>query len=333
MENQITVCENKAYVVGKLKEKKINFLSKDGKLMANGYLVVLTRTKYGVGEVRVSVLQNAITAEGKENSLYKALVTISNEYKSIVETGSEETADLIRVEGELVDETYYSPKKGDFIEKIGIKGTFINRISRTDKTGKEIEDRSRVALEGYISEVVPVEEELKVTFISVGYKGAAIPVVGFVPKDLVIPFQNRHAVGQTTTLNFDIVNSVEIEEVQKEVGFGEALGETIQKETSKNLIIGGGAINYNGYTPEDIKQSLARRETILDSKRERALKKSNENSFTAPVNNISQQGTQSGGMGFGANPTVNNTMPTGTMNFNMPQNVGNFSMPNMNIGQ
>lgn len=326
MENQIRVCENKAIVVGKLKEKNINFISKDGKLMATGYLVIVTNTKYGKGEIRVSVLQNALTKDGKENTLYKGLQTVQNEYKSILQVGSEEAADLVKIEGNLTDDTYFNTKKNEFVEKIGIRASFINRIERVDKAGKTIEDCSKVALEGYIAEINQHEEELQVKFVSVGYGGVAVPVECYIPKQLVIPFQGRHQVGQTTTLNFDIVNSVETNKVQEEVGFGEGLGEEITRTITKNVVFGGGAIDYtNGYTNEDVQQSMSRRAAVLDTKKEKALKKESNGSFGAPNGGFSTQGQQ----GFTVQNQSQGGFTAGGFNGGV---VGGFSMPTGNFG-
>ena len=317
-QNQIKVSENEAFVVGRLKEKKIDFKANaEGKLMATGYIVVATDTPYGKGEVRLSVMQNALTKDGKENSLYKGLQTVAGEYKSEAETGSLETADLIKVKGSLTEETYYSVKKGDFVEKVGIKCSFINRTGRTDKSGNPIDDCVKVAVEGYIAEIKPVGEELEVKFIAIGYGGVAIPITGYVEKDLVIPFQGRHQVGQTTTLYFAIVNTVEVTEVQKEVGFGQGLGEVIEKTIVKNIIFGGGAINYNGYTQDQIRQALSLREVALEKKKVKAEEKA-QNGGTAGVNMNAGFGAPTGApTGFSA-PTGG--FGTSAGGFNMPTN-------------
>ena len=325
MENQVRVCENEAVIVGRLKEKKINFnRTAEGKVMATGYLVLATENQYGKGEVRVSVMQNALTKDNKENSLYKGLVTVDNEYKSLKETGDIETADLIKITGSLNDETYYSVKKGEFVEKIGTRATFVNRIERVDKSGETVEDKVNVALEGYIAEIKPANDELEVKFITIGYGGVAVPVTAFVPKELVVPFQGRHQVGQTTTLYIAIVNTVETTKVEKEVGFGVGFGEKIERTIIKNIIFGGGAINYNqAYTQDQVRQALALREVKLEEKKTKAIekeaKKGNNGSMTA---------------GFGA-PQGGFTVPQGNASpqggFGTPIN-GGFSMPTGGFG-
>ena len=67
MENTTRQSNNKAFVTGILKEKNINFKTNDeGKEMASGYLLLITNTPSGKGEVKVSVSQNRFTTDGKE---------------------------------------------------------------------------------------------------------------------------------------------------------------------------------------------------------------------------------------------------------------------------
>ena len=75
--------ENKAYVIGVLKEKKIDFkVSSNGREMASGKLVVVCDTPLGKGEVEVKVMQFADKKDGTPNSLFKGLQTVQNEFKS-----------------------------------------------------------------------------------------------------------------------------------------------------------------------------------------------------------------------------------------------------------
>ena len=110
--------------------------------------------------------------------------------------------------------------------------------------------------------------------ISIGYGGVAVPVVARVEKDLVIPFQQTYQVGNTTQLNFAIVNVVEVEEFQKNVAFGQAIGEKIERTTSKTVIFGGDAVNYQSpYSEEQIRQALSLREVKLEEKKKKAEEK------------------------------------------------------------
>lgn len=270
MSNQTTrQTENKAYIVGVLKEKKIEFRPSktSNKLMAIGTLTVVTNTPVGVGEVVVKVQQFAEKKDGKPNTLFKGLQTVQNTYKSIEEFG-EENADLIKIEGQLEDGTYYSANKGDFVEKLELKGVFVNRL-----TDKNTPHCCKVGFEGFISKITPVNEELEVEMIGIGYNGIAVPVSAMIPNNLVAPFQGRYTVGCTATLNFAIINEVEVKAVQTETAFGESLGETIERHTVKRIIFGGGNPIYmgtpNAITEEMVKQGLAIRESKLEESKNR----------------------------------------------------------------
>lgn len=263
--------ENKAFVTGILKEKKIDFkVSSSGRQMAMGKLIVVCDTQLGKGEVEVKVMQFADKKDGSPNSLYKALQTIAQTYKAAVEVGYE-NADLIKIEGSLDDETYYSLNKGDFVERLQIRAAFINRLET------EAPHACKVVFEGCITKITPVEKELEVEIVGIGYQGVAVPVKGFIPEHLVEAFRSKYSVGCTAVLNIAILNVVTTKEIQQEVSFGEGLGEVITTTTSKRIIFGGGAIKYQGVagalTDETVKQALALREARLENKKEDAMKR------------------------------------------------------------
>lgn len=299
--------ENKAFVIGVLKEKKIDFkVSSNGRQMASGKLVVICDTPLGKGEVEVKVMQFADKKDGTPNSLYKGLQTVQNEYKSVKEVG-EANADTIKIEGSLEDETYYSDKKGDFVEKLQIKATFINRVEATTPHA------CKVGFEGCITKTTPVGNELEVEIVGIGYQGVAVPVTGLIPEHLVGAFQGRYTVGSTTSLNIAILNVVTTKEVQEEVGFGEGLGEVITTTTNKRIIFGGGMVKYQGtvgaIADETVKQGLALRQAKLEAKKEEAIKKASGASMDA--------GFAGANAGFGAGMSTG--APTGGFGGMMPQ--------------
>lgn len=308
-QNQNIQTQNNAFVIGVLKEKKLTFKpDSNGRQMCTGSLTVETDTKLGKGEVEVKVMQYAEKKDGGSNSLYKALRTIEDEYKSIVKDGRE-AADTIKAEGELTDGTYYSVNKGEFVEKLELKATFINRIPA------ETEHCCKVGFEGYISAIEPAKDTLNVTVVGVGYNGVAIPVTGVIPAELVAPFQSRYKIGCTATLNFAIINTVETKEVQSQVGFGEGLGEVITTVHSKKIIFGGSPANYNGLNEEQIKRAFAMREVELEKKKEKAIKnKANagtnmQNGFGGATNGFPTNG---GGFSVPTGDSANGFAAAGT---------------------
>ena len=308
--------ENKAFVIGVLKEKKIDFkVSSNGRQMASGKLVVICDTPLGKGEVEVKVMQFADKKDGTPNSLYKGLQTVAQEYKSVAEVG-EANADTIKIEGSLEDETYYSTNKGDFVEKMQIKATFVNRVEANTPHA------CKVGFEGSITKITPVNNELEVQMVGIGYQGVAVPVTAMIPEHLAGAFQGGYMVGCTASLNIAILNVVTTKEVQQEVGFGESLGEVITTVTNKKIIFGGGKAKYQGtagaITDEIVKQGLALRQAKL----EEAMKKASG----AGASMDAGFGGATAGFGAGA-PTG---APQGGFGGMMPQ--GGFSMPQGGFG-
>lgn len=312
--------ENKAFVIGVLKEKKIDFkVSSNGRQMASGKLVVICDTPLGKGEVEVKVMQFADKKDGTPNSLYKGLQTVAQEYKSVAEVG-EANADTIKIEGSLEDETYYSTNKGDFVEKMQIKATFVNRVEANTPHA------CKVGFEGCITKITPVNNELEVQMVGIGYQGVAVPVTAMIPEHLAGAFQGGYMVGCTASLNIAILNVVTTKEVQQEVGFGESLGEVITTVTNKKIIFGGGKAKYQGtagaITDETVKQGLALRQAKLEAKKEEAMKKASG----AGASMDAGFGGATAGFGAGA-PTG---APQGGFGGMMPQ--GGFSMPQGGFG-
>lgn len=264
--------ENKLFVLGKVKSKKIKQeTDAERGLYIAGQIVVATDTVLGKGETKIEFKQFAKKKDGSDNGLYKGLETVAREYKD-ADTFGIDNADLIKVEGELGDGTYYSAKASRFVEAIRVKGTFFNRLDT------EQEHCCKAGFEGYISEIKTIEGgDLEVTIIGIGYEGVAVPMKGIVDSKMAIDFMNYYKVGQTATLNFAIINEVIIEQVQESVGFGQGLGEVIEKHIKKNIIFGGSTVNtQNPISEETVRQALAIREAKLEENKERAIKKMNE---------------------------------------------------------
>ncbi|GAA0071706.1 hypothetical protein UT300003_32310 [Clostridium sardiniense] len=322
--------ENKLFVLGKLKSKKFE-TGTDDKTGAyvKGQLTVEVDTPLGKGETKIEFRQNAKTKKGADNGLYKSLETISREYKD-ADTYGEEQCDLIKVEGEIGDGTYYSVRTGKFVEGIRTKGTFFNRLDTPQ------DHCCKAGFEGYISEIKNIEGgELEVTIIGIGYEGIAVPIKGIVPQNLAIPFSNIYRVGCTATLNFAIINEVITEQVQQQVGFGEGLGEIIEKHIRKIIIFGGSPVNMaNPITEDTVKKAIAIREAKLEENKERAMTKANgggmntgfggaqasgQTGFGAPANG--GFGAPAGnGFGTPANSNLNNGFGTPVGGFGMPTN-------------
>ena len=300
--NKLNQSANKGLVVGKLKDKKIEFKnSKAGKPMAMGTITVQVEDKHGVGEVRIKVMQMAQRKDGGENGLYKALQTINSEYKTIT-THGESIADTISVEVSLEDNSHYVKAEDVVKEYVQLKAGIIKRVEA------DAPHCSKMQIGGYLAEMLPQEDgSMKVKIISITFRGDALPVDLEIPKELVAPFSAKYYAGCTTSLNYAMINTVVIEQEEEEVAFGESIGMTTEKRVKKNLVFGGTNVEANGYTAEGIQQALKMRELELNKKLEEGRAK-----------NTSQGGTANGGFGagfgqagFGTGATVETTISAG----------------------
>ena len=138
---------------------------------------------------------------------------------------------------------------------------------------------------------------------------------------------NIYRVGATATLNLAIINQVETTLVQEQVGFGEGLGEVIEKHIKKIIVFGGSPINMMNPISEDVvRKGMAIREAKIEEGKERALKNANGGGMTTGFG-ANPQG-QAGGFGAGTNTNTNGGFGVGTAtNTN-----GGFGVPNPTNG-
>lgn len=301
MENtsKLTQSANKGLVVGKLKDKKIEFKnSKAGKPMAMGIITVQVADKYGVGEVRIKVMQMAQKKDGGENGLYKALQTIDAEYKTIVSHG-ESIADTISVEVSLEDNSYYVKAEDIVKDFTQLKAGIIRRVE------PDAPHCAKMQIGGYLSELTPQEDgSMKVKIISITYRGEALPLELEIPKELVAPFSAKYYQGCSTSLNYAMINTVVItQETEDEVAFGEGIGITTEKRVRKNLVFGGSNIEANGYTAEGIQQAMKQRELEMAKKLEEGRAKAGTNPSGASAGGF---GAGFGQAGFGTGADFGN---------------------------
>ncbi|EOU2097130.1 hypothetical protein C0L75_03155 [Clostridium perfringens] len=297
---------NKLFAVGVLKKKEIVFgETSTKKAVAQGKITLLINKKDGkIGEVVFKVQQYRENIDGTENPNYKALKTIDETYKS-VETNPNDP-DTVRIEGRLEDNIFFSTRDNKLVENLDLKAFYLTRVAPTE------EHFCKVGFEGYISKVEPISGgALNVEIIGIANKGIAFPLTGEIPVELSAAFQNRYKVGCTTTLNFNIDNEVQVEILQSEVGFGQGLGEKIEKHITKRTIFGGGAVIYQGsngcITEEEIQKAIALREVEKSNAKDYAMSKSNgsnlQNGFgetTTPQSGFGAGVTNNAGTGFGA---------------------------------
>lgn len=285
--NQLQQSNNEGIIVGKLKEKKIDFgVGKEsGKAYAKGTLTLVVNTVDGVNEIKVSVMQMALKKDGGENRLYKALQTINNEYKSIVEHG-EEIADTIMVKGSLEMNDYYNKNNDEISSFLQVKGTI---IERTDATKEHM---AKFKIGGFIETITDKEDgTADVAMVAIAYGGKALPVTVTIPKEGVAPFKGMFYPQCTADINFDLVNAVVVTKTSESVGWGQAFETVAEKRVRVNRAFGGNVLPV-GYTADQILQVKNIRQQMLET----MLAEGREKATQAPAGNA---GAPAGGFGVG----------------------------------
>lgn len=223
-----------------------------------------------------------LTKDGKENSIYKGLETVMNEYVSIA--GAKDSDDVeptvVYVKGQIAPSSFYS-KTGELVESMQFASNFFNRAK-----GEDPEFGSTFEAEIYIKAIRPevsTDEETR------GEETGRIIVDGYLPLyngaiepiSLIAPAEDGIAdavvdmfeAGQTVCFDGDIINTMHIETKTIERAIGKP---KVKKTTTwKNeMIITGATDPYDeekAYTKEVIQAALAAR----DEKLEAAKNKSN----------------------------------------------------------
>lgn len=262
---------NNVNVVGILVKNSLDIkVNNDGKEYVGGNLIL--RTVDG-SEHQIDYYANKFTKEGKESSLYKGLVTIYEEAKSLenVETPSE--ADVIRIGGaEFSVNDFKAPKDGTLQTSLKIRAKFANRLSE-----KEKEITPRVATFEISGVLTKMEDEIfkgnptgdgVVVVDVIGYNSTVIPVKCKISKDKKDGFVGAgFYVGGTAKLSGEVINTTVNDTITESQAFGEDLVKTVSF-TKKYIDIRGGSplgsLDSIKITEDEYKTALSKRRLHLD---------------------------------------------------------------------
>lgn len=307
-QNTVKQTENFGEVIGLLKKKNIKFgTSKNGANYANGSIEVEVENQFGTNVIKIDVMQMELKKDGEVNTSYKALQTIVTDYKSIEENGKED-ADLIQAFVKIEENNYYLDGEVKEGIKLLASTNFDKKVFAPIKrvADKSTAHKATISFGGMITKIIPNDTtgELKVEIVGATFTGKAIKHRLDVSKELAQGFRGAYQEGSVTTLHYMPVNSVEVQEVERQVAFGTAPTYNITKTTRKNLVVGGDTVNYSSdMTVDVVKQMLVLRENELEKVKESALARAG-------------QQTQSTGLAFGNTagttaPKVDNDNPFG----------------------
>ena len=304
MSIELKQSKNNVEIIGLM--KSVNFerkeIGNDRRMAMTGNAVIEVVDGDKVNNIRVEVFSFKLTKAGAESKLYKGLVTVADEFKTIDKDGRDQ-ADLVRVTGRLSGNAYVSD--GELRESTRVSGTFFNRVEGEQEQSALAQ--LDLAINGF-SDVVDADGVptgvKKVDAFFVEYGNRISKVIGLeVSGELADQFGELFSKGDTTELTMKIQNYVTHVEDEKPVsGFG------VQKQlggggsfTSNFEIIGGTEAYMDGreYTGEEFEAILAGYEEMKKAKMadggNSGISKGSTNGF----------GTKTSGGGFGSAATSN----------------------------
>lgn len=283
---------NEVFIEGILKEKTLELatINVQGKKadVIRGELVISDKEN---SEHRVRVFANKLTKEGKENSVYKGLKTVMDEYVSVAEAlklgQTAEAADKVRItKGKIGLNEYYTPN-GELRSFPIVTTNFVNRV----KDGT-YNPKAEFSLEFYFDNILPEIKDneetgrLIVKGIVPVYGGEVIPLTLIVAdEDAVNYIQTNYEKGKTGKVWGELVNTVEITKIVEQ-GFGKAKEKIVTKIINELVITGGEEDQYSedderSYSTDLIKKAMAERDIKLDE----LLKNSKDNGKKTKTNN------------------------------------------------
>lgn len=270
-ETNLRQANTKVEVLGTLSEKDLK-IEKDqnGVDQITGHLTIKVDD---VNSIRFNVRQSSKKKDGGENSLYKGLVTVKDEYQSIAEVGAENATKVIVNRGEL--NLYHDRQTG--ASRVGFKNNFFNRFN-----GEDFEPHAKFSVEMFINSMMPEMDQsgeetgrLVVTGWVPTYNGIE-QVKLIAPEEIASDVQDGFELGQTVDFSGEIISGRAIA-VEIPVKIGKPKIE--YKPGKQELVITGASDEYpeeaEGTTPaayaaDSIKAAIAERTAAIEAEKAQA---------------------------------------------------------------
>lgn len=261
--------------------QSVNAVNLAGKLVEIESRTGITKAgkPYIAGNMKIETSEDSIipvgyfaqetTNAGKENPIYKSLLTVVSEFKTIQQHTREE-ADTIEVSGAQITENIFFPQPDNMIRGFQIGGAFFNR-------NNNLEPKNEFTASGEILQVI---EDVK-DDVPTGTVTIRVLMVGYKNKPNIIDFKVEDEAGvkyvkSTFTENMEVklsgevVIDEEIEEIKEEAAFGEPIVRTIRKTERKLLVKSATAPVATSIPAEEKAQMLAVREADVASKKDQS---------------------------------------------------------------
>lgn len=257
--------ENNVEIVGTLKTLELeDRLSKSGKQMVFGHMVIEVVDGDKTHNHRVDVLEMAKFKSGNENNKYKNMQKVISEYKS-KDVDSENT-DTVRVRGSI-EQNQYMNDSGEYKSNMKIVCNYVNRVDK-DVKHKSIATVESV-VEGFTdimdSDGLPTGDK-EVNMFTVDFFGNVHEFDhAIVRGELAEQFEQLYGDNATGELTMNINNYSKEEQVQVDGQAGFGVGETVSAVTERvrNFDIYTGSHPFDepvAYTEEEIKLANQQKE-------------------------------------------------------------------------
>ena len=261
--------DNKVFVEGVVSEVNLEVKQIDGKDAITGDIVVQVSDD---AICTVDVFSYKLKKDGSENSIFKGLSTVKDEYKSIAKIGKDE-ADKVRISGAKITVNDYYNNAGVLKSDVKVQTNFVNRL----KVGEELNPKATFEVEIFVhkisDQVDPKTNEVTGNKIISGlvpvYDGKIVPM-DFIVNDpeIIQGVESLYEPGQTIKLYGDVNISISTTKTLVPVAIGKPK-EVINTVTTRELIVTGGSEPYeednaNSFNVETVKNAMAVRTEMLE---------------------------------------------------------------------
>lgn len=220
--------------------------------------------------IPVSFFAAEKTNAGKDNPIYKSLLTVVTDFKTIQQHTREE-ADIVEVTGANISENIFFPQADRMIRGFQISGAFFNRNNNiTPKNEFTISGEILQIIEDIDKDDVPLNT-LTVRMLVVGYNNRPNLIDFKVEEPSGVQYiKNTFAENMEVKVNGEVIVDETIKEISEPAVFGPDIVRTVRNVERKLLIKSATAPTSSTIPAEEKAQMLAVREADIAKKKSEA---------------------------------------------------------------
>lgn len=232
--------------------------------------------------IPVEFYQNKLTKAGSANSVYKGIITMSEEFKTIAKDGRD-AADFVSINvGQLGENSFYS-QSGALIREFKINSPFFNRKANGEEENQFIVSGIVMNMVDEVKSDLPTGR-LLIDLLAIGYgnRGDLLRLV--VENEQGVEYMKRSlAVGDETKFAGEVIIAETRTEKIEEVAFGSPI---VQHDVriEKKLVVTSATPPKPSSVPEDELQTIlaAREGRLAKAKADAEAKNTSNNNTSKP---------------------------------------------------